>query len=73
MAKQEKPKTFETKLEQLEKLTEQMEGGNLSLEDLLKVYEEGMQLSNSLQKDLDVAQARLLELKSGALLPAEEA
>lgn len=73
MANQEKPKTFENKLEQLERLTEQMESGNLSLEELLKVYEEGMQLSNSLQKDLDLAQARLQELKSGKLQQAEEA
>ncbi len=63
---------FEEKLESLEKLTLQMEEGKLGLEELLKVYEQGLNLSNSLKKDLEEAQVQLMELKNGTLKPAEE-
>ncbi len=63
---------FEEKMEALEKLTLQMEEGKLGLEELLQVYEQGILLANSLKKDLERAQARLMELKGGVLKPAEE-
>ncbi len=63
---------FEEKLESLEKLTLQMEEGKLGLGELLKVYEQGLLLANSLKKDLEDAQVQLMELKNGTLKPAEE-
>ena len=58
---------FEEKLELLEQLTAKMEEGSLNLEELLSVYEQGTQLSKELKKDLDTAQAALMELKDGKL------
>lgn len=63
---------FEEKLEALENLTCAMEEGKLGLEDLLKLYEQGIDLGSSLKKDLEKAQTKLMELKGGALKPAEE-
>jgi len=63
---------FEEKLEALEKLTVNMEEGKLGLEELLEVYQKGILLANSLKKDLEEAQTRLMELKNGVLKPAEE-
>ena len=63
---------FEDKLEALEKLTIQMEEGNLGLEELIRLYEQGILLSDSLKAELDKAQTRLMELKGGVLKAAEE-
>ncbi len=63
---------FEEKLESLEKLTLQMEEGKLGLEELLKVYEQGLNLAGNLKKELEEAQVQLMELKNGMLKPAEE-
>lgn len=72
MAEKRKALRFEDRLEQLEKLTEKMEEGSLGLEELLDLYEKGVALSNGLQKELEQAQARLLELKAGKLTQMEE-
>jgi exodeoxyribonuclease VII small subunit len=63
---------FEEKLEALEKLTIHMEEGKLGLEELLEVYQQGILLANSLKKDLEEVQIRLMELKNGVQKPAEE-
>lgn len=73
MAKKKEDLRFEEKLEALEKLTLEMEEGNLSLDALLAVYEKGVLLSKELKVDLEVAQQRLMVLKNGKLSPAEEA
>jgi len=39
------------------------------LEEMLKLYEEGVRLSSELKSELDSAQARLMELKDGQLKP----
>ena len=68
-----KQATFEEKLLALEALVQKMEGGNLPLEDTLKCYEEGMQLSKELTASLDHAEKRMLELSGGELVPMEDA
>jgi len=68
-----KQATFEEKLLTLEALVQKMEGGNLPLEDTLKCYEEGMQLSRELTASLDQAEKRMLELSGGELVPMEDA
>jgi exodeoxyribonuclease VII small subunit len=50
---------FERALDELEKLVERMEKGELSLEESLKLYERGMELSKSCQKALDAAEKRI--------------
>ncbi len=69
----QQPETnFEAKLAQLEELTGRLEGGNMGLEELLKVYEQGIILANSLKRDLEQAQGRLMELRGGTLAPMQE-
>lgn len=65
--------SFEKRLDALEALVGRMEGGGLQLDELVKLYEEGMKLSESLKKELDGAQAKLQILKGGTLQEAEEA
>ena len=60
---------FEDRLEALESLVNAMEEGKLSLDELLKSYEQGVKLADSLKKELDAAQAKLSELKQGVLTP----
>lgn len=68
-----KQQSFEEKLLALEALVEKMEGGNLPLEESLKAYEAGMQLSRELSSALTDAEKRMLELSDGNLLPMEDA
>ena len=72
MKKEQTALRFEEKLEALEKLTIQMEEGKLGLEELMKLYEQGILLAGSLKKDLETAKTTLMELKDGKLKPAEE-
>lgn len=65
--------TFEDKLLALEALVEKMEGGNLPLEESLKAYEAGIQLSKELSAALTDAEKRMLELSGGNLVPMEDA
>lgn len=46
-------KNFEDKLNRLENLTESIKDPSLSLEDALKVFEEGIQLVRGMEKELD--------------------
>ena len=50
---------FEASLEELEGLVERMEEGELSLEESLKTYERGIELSRACQKSLDTAEQRI--------------
>ena len=50
---------FERALDELEKLVERMEEGELSLEESLRLYERGMELSKACQKALDAAEKRI--------------
>lgn len=50
---------FERALDELEKLVERMEGGDLSLEESLKLYERGVELSKACQKALEAAEKRI--------------
>lgn len=54
-----KKPSFEQALNELEQLVERMEGGELSLEDSLKEFEKGMQLSSQCQAMLEEAEQRV--------------
>lgn len=63
-----KKQTFETSLAKLEEIVTQLEEGDLSLEDSLKLFEDGVKLSRECQERLDHAERRievLLTDKSG--------
>jgi len=50
---------FEASLEKLEKLVEQMEDGDLTLEDSLKTFEEGIRLTRECQQALAAAEHKV--------------
>lgn len=67
MAKKKQP-NFETALEELEALVERMEEGESSLEDSLKDFERGIELTRSCQTALAEAEQKveILLKKDGA-------
>lgn len=56
------PPDFETSMKRLETIVEELEGGELSLEDSIKRYEEGMKLSRHLTTVLDESEKRIERL-----------
>lgn len=58
MAKKTTP-PLETSLDKLETLVERMESGDLSLEDSLKAFEEGVRLSRDCQQALAQAEQKV--------------
>ena len=50
---------FETALEKLEEIVKKLEGGDLSLDDSLKMFEEGVKLSRFCSGRLDAAERRI--------------
>jgi len=54
-----KNKTFETSLMELEKIVRELEQGDLSLEDSLKLFEDGVKLSRECQERLNQAERRI--------------
>ena len=61
---------LEKALSELEKLVEEMEQGNLSLEESLKRFEKGIALTSECQETLQKAELKVQELmeKNGTLL-----
>ena len=59
MSKKEAVLNFETQLRALEDIVTAMEKGDLTLEDSLKAYEKGVQLTRECQTTLDNAQQRI--------------
>jgi exodeoxyribonuclease VII small subunit len=52
-------KTFEQKLQRLEELGEKIKGSNVSLEDALKYFEEGIRLARGMEKELDKIEGKV--------------
>ena len=65
---------FEDDLKKLETVVEQLERGDLTLEDSVKLFEQGMKLSNACKAELDKAEGRiqvLVQGKKGSMQVAE--
>lgn len=65
-----KTPNFEKALSDLESLVEEMEQGNLSLEESLKRFEKGIALSNECQQALQNAEVKITRLleENGSLV-----
>jgi len=50
---------FETSMKRLEDIVAKMEAGELSLDESLKLFEEGIKLSRALAKKLDEAERKV--------------
>ena len=55
----EKKQTFENSLKDLEKIVRRLEDGDLSLEESLKLFEDGVKLSRECQERLNQAERRI--------------
>lgn len=55
---------FEKKLSRLEEIVQKMEKGDLTLEESLKLFEEGVKLSRDCQTQLTKAEAQVKKLIS---------
>ena len=65
MAGKKKSLSFEQGLERLEIIAGQMERGELALDELMTLYEEGIRLSEELRQKLESANNRLMEVRLG--------
>lgn len=61
--------TFEQALSRLEQIVKALEGGNVPLEDLIKLFDEGTNLVKLCTERLDKAEekVKLLQMKDGVL------
>jgi len=63
---------FEECLQRLEKIVQELEQGEVSLEKSLTLFEEGMQLSSDCRKELEQAEGKVeILLKKNGKLQAE--
>lgn len=62
---------FEDCLQRLEQIVDELEKGNVPLEQALKLFEEGVQLSTTCRKDLEQAEGKveILLKQNGKLQP----
>ena len=63
---------FEECLQRLEKIVDELEKGNVPLERAIKLFEEGVQHSNSCRQELEAAEGKVeILLKQDGKLQAE--
>jgi len=60
-----KTKGFEDALGELEQRVRQLETGEVSLDEALKLFEEGVSLANTCHEQLDAAENRISSLSRG--------
>lgn len=65
-------KNFEEKLKRLETLTDNIKSPDISLEDALDCFEEGIKLSKELETQLEKAQAKIQILVSPTTPPKQK-
>jgi exodeoxyribonuclease VII small subunit len=68
----ETKRTFEERLERLEKLGEDIRKPDIPLDDALKSFEEGINLARALEKDLEKIESRIEILMNGAEAKSDE-
>ena len=61
----DRPTGFDETLARIETIVERLETGNLSLEESLKLFEEGMELVRRADRTLQEAELRIEKLVSG--------
>lgn len=66
--------TFEDRLQSLEAVVERLERGELTLDESVRLYQEGVTLSNACKAELERAEGRiqvLVDAPGGGLEPAD--
>ena len=72
MATKKKYRDFESAVERLEEITDQLEAGETSLEDSIKLYTEGLEFAHFCEKKLTEAQKKIKIVREKNDLPVEE-
>lgn len=67
MSTQTKLPEFEQSLNELQKIVELLENGEMSLQESLKAFEQGVHLSASCEKTLNEAEQRIEQVLDGSL------
>lgn len=57
-----KEQSFETSIERLEAIVSQLESGSVSLEESVKLYEEGLTLAKNCSLKLENAKQKIIEI-----------
>jgi len=65
-------KKFEDRLSRLEELNEKMKTGNIPLDEAVDLFEEGIKLARSLEKDLSKVERKIEILVNEPDSPTEE-
>ncbi len=63
--------SFEKQIERIEKITADLESGELSLEESMKHYEEGVKLISACGKSLTKAEGKVTKLMGNLEIPFE--
>ena len=72
MTSKKKYRDFESAVERLEEITDQLEAGETSLEDSIKLYTKGLEIAQYCEKKLTVAQKKIKIIRKNNDLPVEE-
>lgn len=65
-------KKFEEKLQRIREITEAMDSTETSLDDMIKLYEEGMALAGECKGFLENAEMKIVEINKKMAASAEE-
>ncbi|MDX9790437.1 MAG: exodeoxyribonuclease VII small subunit [Candidatus Kapaibacterium sp.] len=57
-----KSESFENKIERIENIIDELDNAELPLEELLKIYEEGMKLSAECREFLNKSEQKIIEI-----------
>jgi exodeoxyribonuclease VII small subunit len=73
MTVQQEGETFEAVYGRLEDVVRRLQDGDLTLDQSISLYEEGMQLARRCQEMLDAAELRVTQLQESLLPPVPDA
>ncbi len=65
-------KKFEERLNRLEKISDDIRDSDVSLEQALSLFEEGIKLAKGLEKDIDKMEGKIQILLNQPVLPEEK-
>ena len=71
-SKPSSPPTLSQQMTELGGLVEQLENPEIELEIALKLYEEGVKLSSTIQKTLEDAEQRIVQVTQDGLVQEED-
>ncbi|MCH1580682.1 MAG: exodeoxyribonuclease VII small subunit [Luminiphilus sp.] len=71
-SKPSSPPTLSQQMTELGELVEQLENPEIELETALKLYEEGVKLSSTIQKTLEDAEQRIVQVTQDGLVQEED-